>query len=114
MQHGLVFPWDNGELARDGCRHEVAEESTSVLPRCFQPVRRHASQPPRGCKMKFSTKTAERLTLPAGKTDHIVWDPELPGFGLRLRGDTRRWVVQYRAGASQQRRESLGDARKVS
>jgi hypothetical protein len=37
----------------------------------------------------------------------------VPGFGLRLRGDTRRWICQYRVGR-QQRRESLGDPRKVS
>jgi integrase len=63
--------------------------------------------------MKFNTKTAERLTMPDGKTDHIEWDQETPGFGLRLRGDTKRWVVQYRIGP-QQRREAIGDARKVS
>jgi integrase len=62
--------------------------------------------------MKFSTTSARQLTMPAGKRDHIEWDPELPGFGLRLRGDTRRWVVQYRVGR-QQRREGLGDVRKV-
>jgi integrase len=63
--------------------------------------------------MKFTTGSVGRLTMPAGKNDHIVWDPELPGFGLRLRGDTRRWVVQYRV-QRQQRREGLGDVRKVS
>jgi integrase len=47
------------------------------------------------------------------KPDHVVWDDELPGFGVRLRGATKRWLIQYRAGL-QQRRESLGDVRKVS
>jgi hypothetical protein len=60
------------------------------------------------------TKTAlTALALPEGKTDHVVWDDDLPGFGLRLRGDNRRWVVQYRI-AGQSRRESIGDPRKVS
>jgi integrase len=63
--------------------------------------------------MKFTTKTAGLLTMPPGKSDHIEWDQETPGFGLRLRGDTKRWVVQYRIGP-QQRREAIGDARKVS
>ena len=37
----------------------------------------------------------------------------MPGFGVRLRGRSKRWVVQYRS-ERQQRRESLGDVRKVS
>ena len=36
----------------------------------------------------------------------------LPGFGVRLRGKARTWVVQWRHG-DQQRRESLGDVRKL-
>jgi integrase len=62
--------------------------------------------------MKFTTDKVAVLTRPPGKTDHIEWDDEVPGFGVRLRGETKRWVIQYRIGA-QQRRESLGDTRKV-
>ena len=62
--------------------------------------------------MKFTKEALAALTLPPGKTDHIEWDEELPGFGVRLRGRSKRWVVQYRVG-TQQRRESLGDVRKV-
>jgi integrase len=51
--------------------------------------------------------------LTTDKPDHVVWDDELPGFGVRLRGATKRWLIQYRAGLKQ-RRESLGDVRKVS
>jgi len=56
------------------------------------------------------------LTLPPGKSDFIAWCSTMPGFGVRLRGSTKRWVVQYRVGVGgrQQRRESLGDTRKVS
>lgn len=36
----------------------------------------------------------------------------MPGFGVRLRGGRKSWVAQYRVGL-QQRRESLGDVRKV-
>ncbi|HEX9321786.1 MAG TPA: site-specific integrase [Xanthobacteraceae bacterium] len=63
--------------------------------------------------MKFSKATVAALALPAGKTDHVVFDDTLPGFGIRLRaGGKRGYVVQYRAGG-RQRRESLGDARTV-
>jgi integrase len=62
--------------------------------------------------MKFTTDTVTALRLPAGKRDHFEWDDDLPGFGVRLRGNTKRWAVQYRVG-TQQRRESLGDVRKI-
>jgi integrase len=61
---------------------------------------------------RFTAGNVEKLTLPAGKTDHIEWDPELPGFGVRLRSGSSFYVVQYRIG-SKQRRESLGDIRKT-
>jgi integrase len=63
--------------------------------------------------MKLTTAAVAALALPPGKTDHIEWDDELPGFGVRLRGNSSRWVVQYRAG-TKQGRESLGDVRKVT
>jgi integrase len=62
--------------------------------------------------MRLTTDRVAAFSQPANKADHIEWDDDLPGFGVRLRGDTKRWVVQYRVG-SQQRRESLGDVRKV-
>jgi len=53
------------------------------------------------------------LLLPPGKNDHIEWDDDTPGFGVRLRPTKRVYVVQYRIGR-QQRRESLGDVRKIT
>jgi integrase len=51
--------------------------------------------------MKLTSKTVARLELPRGKTDHIEFDDDMPGFGFRLRrsGDRvlRSWVCQYRA-----------------
>jgi integrase len=63
--------------------------------------------------MQFTKATVAALSLPDGRTDFVFWDDELPGFGLRLRGNTRRFVIQYRFDG-QSRRESLGDPRKVS
>jgi integrase len=62
--------------------------------------------------VKLTKDAAATLPLPPNKTDHIEWDDTLPGFGLRLRRAHRSWICQYRIGR-QQRRESLGDIRKV-
>jgi integrase len=53
------------------------------------------------------------VALATDKPDHVFWDDALPGFGCRLRGVSKSWIIQYRIGA-QQRRESLGDVRKVA
>src|SRR5262249_14546485 len=63
--------------------------------------------------MKLTKDTVTALTLPGGKVDHFEWDNALPGFAVRLRGNAKTWVVQYRLGA-QQRRESLGDVRRIT
>ena len=63
--------------------------------------------------MKLTKDTVAALVRPAGKADHIEWDDELPGFGVRMRGDSKRWDCQYRINGKQ-RRESLGDVRKVT
>jgi integrase len=62
--------------------------------------------------MKLTSKSIAALSLSDGKNEEFHWDDAMPGFGIRLRGKTRRWYVQYRVGA-QQRRECLGDMRKV-
>jgi integrase len=63
--------------------------------------------------MRLTVKTADGLRLPPGKTDHIEFDDDIPGFGLRLRdGGSRTWIYQYRIG-SKQRRMVLGSAKSV-
>ncbi len=58
--------------------------------------------------MKLTKATVDRLVLPPGKGEMIVFDETLPGFGLRIRaGGKRTWIAQYRLG-SKQRRLTLG------
>lgn len=60
--------------------------------------------------MKLIAKEIRAVQLPAGKTDCLFWDDEIPGFGLRVRaGGSRNWVFQYALG-DKQRRMSLGAA----
>ena len=58
--------------------------------------------------MRLTKPTVSALKLPDGKSEMIVFDSLLPGFGIRLRaGGKRTWIAQYRVGAKQ-RRVSLG------
>jgi integrase len=61
--------------------------------------------------MKLTTKSVATAELPSGRDDHVLWDPEIAGFGLRLRaggGRVRRtFIVQYRT-AGRSRRLLLG------
>lgn len=58
--------------------------------------------------MNLTDRIARTEVLPAGKTDHIIFDAKLKGFGLRIRaGGKRSWVAQYRFGRLQ-RRFNLG------
>src|SRR5690349_4515935 len=60
--------------------------------------------------MKLTARTVQTAKLPAGKSDAIIFDDELPGFGLRLRaGGSRSFVYQYTLG-EKQRRYALGIA----
>jgi hypothetical protein len=40
--------------------------------------------------MRFTEDTVTALALPPGKNEHIEWNDDLPGFGVRLRGKTKR------------------------
>jgi predicted small metal-binding protein len=61
-----------------------------------------------GAAVKLTAKTTVGLALPRGKSDHIYFDDDIPGFGVRVReGGSRSWVFQYRIG-TKQRRMALG------
>lgn len=47
-------------------------------------------------KVKLTDAFIARATVPAGKTETVIWDAEVTGFGLRLRGDAKTYVVSYR------------------
>jgi integrase len=54
------------------------------------------------------------LSLPAGKSDHLIPDGTVPGLALRLRkSGNRTWIFQYRVG-NKQRRMTLGSATVIS
>src|SRR3954463_6375911 len=58
--------------------------------------------------MRLTRPNVARLAVPPAKTEIIVFDETLPGFGVRVRvGGKRTWIAQYRLG-SKQRRVTLG------
>lgn len=64
--------------------------------------------------MKLTKTTVEDLKLPQGRSETIVFDEGLRGFGLRIRaGGKRTWIAQYRLG-SKQRRVTLGTVETIS
>jgi hypothetical protein len=49
--------------------------------------------------MKLEQKSVNTLDLPKGKTETIIFDDDVPGFGLRIRrGGARTWVFQFKLG----------------
>ena len=62
--------------------------------------------------MKLTKDVVEELARP-DKADYTVWDDALPGFGVRMRGTSKKWDCLYRVNGKQ-RRESLGDTRRIT
>jgi integrase len=66
-----------------------------------------------GARMRLTVKSAATVQLPPGKTDHVYFDDDIAGFGLRIReGGSRTWVYRYRIGRKQ-RGITLGSATSV-
>jgi integrase len=67
--------------------------------------------------MRLTYRALAGLKMPEGKTDHIVFDDAMPGFGVRIRAggktEHRTFILQYKLGAKH-RRINLGDVRKVN
>jgi integrase len=67
--------------------------------------------------MKIRQDKVTRIPLPEGKSEHIVFDETMPGFGLRIRagdkGQHRTFIAQYKIGAKH-RRITLGNVTKVT
>jgi integrase len=62
--------------------------------------------------MKLTSQAIAKYQPPKGKADHIVFDENLSGFGLRYRAGRRTWVYQYAFGSGDARvnaRMTLGE-----
>ncbi|MEM9257940.1 MAG: integrase arm-type DNA-binding domain-containing protein [Pseudomonadota bacterium] len=58
--------------------------------------------------MKLTKAAVSKLRIPEGRSELLVFDDDMAGFGLRLRaGGSATWLIQYRIG-KQQRRMTIG------
>jgi integrase len=58
--------------------------------------------------VRLTRPALANLALPPGRSELIVFDDTLPGFGVRIRaGGKRVWIAQYRMG-QKQRRVTIG------
>jgi integrase len=51
--------------------------------------------------MKLTKDSVAKLTLPPGKTEHVAWDDDISGFGVRARLHSATYIFRYRHGARQ-------------
>jgi integrase len=64
--------------------------------------------------MKLTEANIPKIRRSAeGKSEHIEWDDELPGFGLRVRDGRCTWIVQYKIGGKH-RRITLGTTKMLA
>lgn len=73
-------------------------------------LRKRNESTERPLKAKIMKRSVDALCAKDGK-EAILWDTELRGFGVRLQGSTKTYVLQYRIGSARgapQRRLTLG------
>lgn len=65
--------------------------------------------------MKLTKAAIAKIKIPAGKSELLVFDDDLPGFGLRLRtGGSASWIIQYRPKIQKQRRMVIGKLKSMA
>ena len=82
-----ILPWTSGYcalLGSPGC--------ITILPRFF-PARRF------GFPMLLTDSNIARIVVPTNRSEVVVFDDKIAGFGIRVRkGGSRRFVYQYKLG----------------
>ena len=54
--------------------------------------------------MRLTPAAVEGLKLDAGVADKIIFDDDVPGFGIRVRASgARTWIFQYKIGGRTRR-----------
>ncbi len=63
---------------------------------------------------KFTKASVAAMALPVGKTERVVWDSEVPGFGIRIRQTGgRAWVIRPPRSGGASKLHTLGPVDKI-
>jgi integrase len=63
--------------------------------------------------MKFTERSVKALKRDPVRADYVVWNEDMPGFGVRLRGDSKTYIDQPRVNG-RSFKNVIGDSRKIS
>ncbi len=47
-------------------------------------------------KAKLTDAVVSKAVIPEGKAEFTIWDTDVSGFGLRMRGETKSYIISYR------------------
>ena len=69
--------------------------------------------PTRSQRMKFTERSVKALKRDPARVEHVVWNADMPCFGVRLRGDSKTYIDQPRV-HGRSVRNTIGDVNKIS
>jgi hypothetical protein len=64
-------------------------------------------------RMKFTERSIKTLKRDPARAEYVVWSADMPGFGCRLRGNSKTYIDQTRV-HSRVVKNTIGDINKIS
>jgi hypothetical protein len=64
-------------------------------------------------RMKFTERGVKALKRDPARVEYVVWNAEMPCFGVRLRGDSKTYIDQPRV-HGRSVKNTIGDVNKIS
>lgn len=64
-------------------------------------------------RMKFTERGIKALTRDPKRVEYVVWNEDTPGFGIRLRGDSKTYIDQTRV-HGRPVKNTIGDVNKIT
>ena len=64
-------------------------------------------------RMKFTKHSVKALKRDPARVEYVVWNADMPCFGVRLRGDSKTYIDQPRVNGRSVK-NTIGDVNKIS